>query len=119
MAKHNDLGIKGEDMACSHLEKEGYIIIERNWRWRKLEIDIIAKKDDELVVIEVKTRQNNLFGEPEDAITERKIRNIINAADIYIKKKQIDISVRFDIISITGNNDNFEIKHIENAFSVW
>ena len=120
MARHNILGIKGEDMACSFLESKGYSILERNWRWRKLELDIIAMKDGELVIVEVKTRRNNCFGEPENAITDYKIRNIINAADVYVKKKRTDMPVRFDIISVTGQKEKeFEINHIEDAFSVW
>lgn len=119
MAEHNILGKEGEDMACRFLEENGYSILERNWKWRKLEIDIIACKDCELVIVEVKTRRNNLFGQPEDFVSDYKIRNIINAADAYIKKKRIDMSVRFDIISITGHNNDSEINHIENAFSIW
>lgn len=119
MARHNILGTKGEEMACRFLESKGYIILERNWRWRKLELDIIATINDELIIVEVKTRRNNNFGEPENAITDYKIKNIINAADVYVKKNRTDMSVRFDIISITGTDEDSEIKHIENAFSVW
>lgn len=119
MAEHNILGKQGEDIACRFLENNCYTILERNWRWRKLELDIIAQKDNEIIIIEVKARRNNNFGEPEDFVSDYKIKNIINAAEVYIKKRKTDMSVRFDIISITGINDNYEIKHIENAFSIW
>lgn len=121
MAQHNTLGKKGEDMACLFLQDKGYEIIERNWTWRKLELDIIARKDNYLVIAEIRTRSTDMYGEPEDTITEKKIRRIINAADAYIKKNKIDLFVRFDIISITGQEGCFKIKHIEDAFisPVW
>ena len=114
MAQHNTLGKKGEDMACRFLQDKGYEIIERNWTWRKLELDIIARKDNYLV-------STDMYGEPENTITDKKIRRIINAADAYIKKNKIDLFVRFDIISITGQEGCFKIKHIEDAFisPVW
>lgn len=121
MAQHNTLGKKGEDMACRFLQDKGYEIIERNWTWRKLELDIIARKDNYLVIAEIRTRSTDMYGEPECTITDKKIRRIINAADAYIKKNKIDLSVRFDIISITGQEGDFRIKHIEDAFisPVW
>lgn len=121
MAQHNTLGKNGEDMACQFLKDKGYEILERNWRWRKLELDIIARKDDCLIIAEIRTRSTNLYGEPEYTISDQKIRRIINAADVYIKKNLIDLNVRFDIISITGHDGDFRIKHIEDAFisPVW
>ena len=121
MAEHNLLGKKGEDIACEYLISKEYRILERNWTWRKLELDIIAEKDNSIIFVEIKTRRNSMFGVPEDAVTDKKIRRIINAADAYIKKNKIDMSVRFDIISITGNGNDFQIKHIEDAFisPVW
>ena len=116
MAQHNTLGKTGEDMACRFLQEKGYEILERNWTWRKLELDIIARKDDCLIIAEIRTRSTNMYGEPEDTVSEKKIRRIINAADVYIKK-----NVRFDIISVTGHDGDFRIKHIEDAFisPVW
>ena len=116
MAEHNDLGKEGEDAACTYLEAHGYIIRHRNWRWRKLELDIIAEKENTLIVIEVKTRRNNQFGDPEDAVTDDKIRRIVRATDTYMKKFCIDFPVRFDIISVTGSTPPFQIDHIEDAF---
>ena len=121
MAQHNTLGKTGEDMACRFLQDKGYEILERNWTWRKLELDIIARKDDCLIIAEIRTRSTNMYGEPEDTVSEKKIRRIINAADGYIKKNMIDLNVRFDIISVTGHDGDFRIKHIEDAFisPVW
>ena len=116
MAEHNVLGKEGEDAACAFLESHGYLIRNRNWQWRKLEIDIIAEKDNTLVIIEVKTRRNNLFGNPEEAVTDAKIRIIVRATDAYLKKFSIDLPVRFDIISVTGTTPPFHIEHLQDAF---
>lgn len=121
MAQHNTLGKDGEDMACSFLQKKGYEILERNWRWRNLELDIIAQKDNCLVIVEIRTRSTDIYGKPEESVTDKKIRRIINAAEAYIEEKEIDLSVRFDIISITGHEGEFDIRHLEDAFisPVW
>lgn len=116
MAKHNELGKEGETEATEFLISKGYTIRHRNWRSGKRELDIVAQKDGELVVVEVKTRRNDEFGRPEEAITDRKIRNIIISTDAYIKKFEIDLPVRFDIITITGTEPPFHIEHIEEAF---
>ncbi len=119
MAAHNEFGIEGEDKAANYLIREGYIILDRNWRSGHKELDIVAEKDGILVVLEVKTRTNNKFGNPEEAVTPRKIRNTVLAADAYIRLNRIDLPVRFDIISILSNGD--VINHIEDAFRspVW
>lgn len=116
MAKHNELGKKGEDAAVGYLEKKGYSIRHRNWRNKHLELDIVAATENELVVVEVKTRSNTEFAEPEDAVDLPKIRRTVRAADTYIKLFQIDVPVRFDIITVVGENENFKIEHIEEAF---
>ena len=77
MAKHNELGKEGENAAAEYLMSKGYSIRHRNWHSGKRELDIVAQKDGELIVVEVKTRRNEEFGKPEEAITDRKIRNII------------------------------------------
>lgn len=119
MAAHNEFGIEGEDKAANHLIREGYTILDRNWRSGHKELDIVAEKDGTLVVAEVKTRTSSKYGNPEDAVTPRKIRNTVLAADAYIRLNRIDLPVRFDIISILSNGD--VINHIEDAFRspVW
>ena len=79
MAAHNELGKEGEEAASAYLSSRGYRIRHRNWHVGKLELDIIAEKDGELIVVEVKTRRNTRFGLPEEAVTERKIRRIVLA----------------------------------------
>jgi putative endonuclease len=119
MAAHNEFGIEGEDKAANYLIREGYTILDRNWRSGHKELDIVAEKDGTLVVAEVKTRTSSKYGNPEDAVTPRKIRNTVLAADAYIRFNRIDLPIRFDIISILSNGD--VINHIEDAFRspVW
>jgi len=116
MADHNVLGKDGEAAALDYLNEKGYRILHTNWRLGSLELDIVAQTADELVIIEVKTRSPGSITNPEDAITNQKMRNIINATDSYIRFFNIDLPARFDIISIIGNPPNFEIEHIEDAF---
>ena len=116
MAEHNLLGKAGEDAAVDYLERHDYVIRHRNWCKGHFELDIVAAKDNELIVIEVKTRSNTLFAEPEDAVDLPKIRRTVRAADTYIRLFQIDSPVRFDIITIVGDEINFKVEHIEEAF---
>lgn len=116
MAEHNKLGQAGEDAAVAYLEQHDYIIRHRNWRKNHLELDIVAAKDGELVVVEVKTRTDTSFIEPQDAVTPQKIRRTVIAADTYIKQFGIDERVRFDIITVIGKPGNFKIDHLIEAF---
>lgn len=116
MAAHNKLGKAGEDAAVEYLERNGYTIRDRNWHKNHLELDIVATYDDELIVVEVKTRSNTEYIIPQDAVDGRKIRRIVIAADAYIKHHQLDMPVRFDIITAVGDKDAFEIEHIKEAF---
>lgn len=118
MAAHNDLGHWGEDKAADYLEKRGYQICNRDWRYGHRDIDIVAFKDGVLAIVEVKTRRNNTFMEPELAVDRRKVRSLMIAANAYLKMFKIDDEVRFDIISVTGTDDNHcDINHIESAFT--
>ena len=116
MAQHNELGKKGEQLAVDFLLKNGYKIIERNYRFDKAEVDIIAKKENILAVIEVKTRSTTDFGNPQDFVKPKQIKNLVKAVDEYINENDLDIEVRFDIIAIVKKKNGFEIEHLENAF---
>ena len=116
MAIHNELGKGGEKEAVRYLTLTGYHILHRNWRSGKKELDIVAEFGDELVVIEVKTRRNREYGMPEEAVNQQKIRRIVAATDAYVRKFAIDSPIRFDIITLIGEESNFEIEHIEEAF---
>jgi putative endonuclease len=80
MAEHNELGKQGEEIAQQHLSDKGYKILQCNWRFGSEEIDIIARKDNILVIVEVKTRQTNFFGEPEESVTKKKQKFLVRAA---------------------------------------
>lgn len=116
MAEHNELGKAGEEAAAAYLVNHGYVIRHRNWHKGHLELDIVAAKDNELIVVEVKTRTSADIMQPEDAVTLQKIRHTVKAADTYIKLFQIDAPVRFDIITAIGRPGNLKIEHIEEAF---
>jgi len=109
-------GKQGEDLAVKYLEEDGYQILERNWHFKQVEIDIIAKHHEFLVIVEVKTRKGNSYGEPYTAVDYRKQRALIFAAERYIFAYNLDLEVRFDIISIIIDNERKVIEHIKDAF---
>ncbi len=116
MARHNELGKEGEHRALQMLQAKGYTILETNWRNYKVEVDIIATDKDELVIVEVKTRSTDYFGDPEEAVGPAKARNLIRAAETYIELNDVDMDVRFDIVSIILKNGKATINHIIDAF---
>jgi putative endonuclease len=117
MAQHLDLGRRGESLAKTFLESLGYEILDENWTHGKAEVDLIAYKDKIIIFTEVKTRTGNGFGEPEDFVDRRKQKLLADAADEYIYLMDHQGEVRFDIISILfERNDNYTLKHIEDAF---
>jgi len=115
MATHNDLGKWGEELAAEFLLHKGYIILDRDWKSGHRDIDIIAADGDVVVFVEVKTRRNNYFGEPEDAVNYMKLRNLRAAVNHYVKYKHIYNEIRFDVVSIIGSPEGGEpeIKHFE------
>jgi len=117
MAKHLELGRKGESLAKTHLENTGYEILEENWEFGKLEVDLIAYKNKVIIFTEVKTRSGNHFGEPEDFVDRRKQKLLVEAAEEYIYLMGHEGEVRFDIISVLFDNKNsYTLNHIEDAF---
>jgi putative endonuclease len=110
------LGKKGEQLAVEYLQEEGYEILERNWRFRHVEVDIIAQTRDQLIICEVKTRSGNTYGEPSASVDFRKQRSLIFAAERYIFSHNIDMDVRFDIISIIIGQCRTALEHIKEAF---
>ena len=120
MAQHNDVGKWGEEQAATFLERKGYTICDRDWRAGHRDLDIIALNEDQtiLVIVEVKTRTSAELNEPEEAVNKKKIRNIGNAANLYLKQFNVEYDVRFDIVSVTGTSDsNAKIEHIIDAFN--
>ncbi len=120
MAQHNDLGQWGEHLAVAYLHNQGYIIRECDWKQGRRDIDIIALTPDNItcVFIEVKTRKTEEITNPEDAVDEKKMRNLGWAADSYVKQYNVQEELRFDIISIIGTcKENARIEHIIDAFN--
>ena len=116
MAEHNDLGNLGEKRAQEYLISKGFIIRHCNWHFGKLELDIVAEKEGMLIIVEVKTRSTETFEHPKEAITIRKIRNLVSAADEYIYIFDWKGETRFDIISVIPHGQSFKLEHIEDAF---
>ena len=117
MLPPKELGIKGEETAVGYLKKEGYKILARNWFYDHKEIDIIAQQGEEIVIIEVKTREGDYFEEPWEAVSIQKIRNLVDVADAWLNERQIDLETRFDVISIVFSDDvKYELTHFPGAF---
>lgn len=117
MASHNELGALGEQIALEYLLGLGYQILETNWVCGHKEVDIIAKDDDTIVIVEVKTRRSSFIVEPEATVDIFKQRHLIWAANSYVNRYQYDLDVRFDIISIViDRNNEKRIEHIQDAF---
>ena len=116
MSEHYELGKKGEQLAVDYLTKEGYKIEERNWRFQKAEIDIIASKQETIISVEVKTRSSKDFGNPQDFVNSKKIKLMVLAMNQYVVMRNLDVEVRFDIIAITKNRTSFDIEHLKDAF---
>ena len=116
MAKHNKLGKDGELIAFMVLQRDGFTILETNWRFQKAELDIIAQKDGFLIFIEVKTRGSKKFGNPSDSIDKKKISLYKDAVEGYLEQYPSELEVRFDVVNIIIGKDETEIEHIPNAF---
>ena len=116
MAEHNELGKFGEELAVDFLQQKGYTILETNWTFQKAEIDIIAQKENTLAIVEVKTRSSIEFGLPQDFVKPKKIQLLVKAVNEYVTSNDLDAEVRFDIIAIFKENNEYKIEHIEDAF---
>jgi putative endonuclease len=116
MAEHNLLGKKGEEIAQQYLVSHGYKIIATNWLFNHKEIDIIAREGEILVFVEVKTRTENYWGNPEEFVSKKKQKLLIIAAESYINEINFSGESRFDIISILLYKEGTHIEHIKEAF---
>jgi putative endonuclease len=116
MAIHNELGKEGEALSVAFLQNNGYTIRETNFVFQKAEIDIIAQKDTILAVIEVKTRSSLEYGNPQDFVKPTKIKLLVKAINNYIIARSLDLEVRFDIMAVHKQGNEFHIEHLEDAF---
>ena len=110
-------GTAGEDLVVDFLQKKGYRILQRNYRFEHGEIDIVAEDGNVLVFVEVKARRSKEYGEPEDAVTPRKREKIRSTANGYLFENKIDDKeCRFDVIAIDYQQNKTEIRHLIDAF---
>ena len=116
MSQASELGTRGEAMAKAHLQGLGYRILECNWRYGRDEIDLVAMDGEELVIVEVKTRTTNFFGDPAGFLKQGQQKRIIRTADAYIKEKNLDVETRFDVVGIVLNAREQELRHIKRVF---
>ncbi len=116
MSEHNDIGRNGEDVAAAFLVQIGYKLVDRNWRFGPKEIDIIAIDGETMVFAEVKTRSTLAFELPQEAVTPKKMRNLVEAADAYLQQHDIQLNSRFDIVSVLNGNPPKVFEHLIDAF---
>ncbi len=116
MGKHNEFGKLGEQIAADYLLEQGYEVKARNYRYLRAEIDIVAIKGNDLAIIEVKSRSTNFIAHIADTVTEKKKQLLVMAADHYVVYHDLDVSVRFDIITIFKEHGKFKLEHLEDAF---
>lgn len=117
MARHNETGRIGERIAAEYLVSKGFIIRDTNWRTNRLEIDIVAEKNDRIIIVEVKTRSSADMADPIEAISREKILYLVRAAKAYINAYKLPHEVQFDIITVVGPETcDVRIEHIEDAF---
>ncbi|OQX52762.1 MAG: YraN family protein [Candidatus Cloacimonas sp. 4484_209] len=112
------IGANGESRAIAFLKERKFRIVERNYRTKVGEIDIIAERDGLVTFVEVKTRRSKSYGSPEEAIDKKKRKRIIKAAKYYLVSHNLydEVDVRFDVLSLTKKNGVFQIEYFENAF---
>ena len=116
MARHNDLGRHGEDQVACYLRERGFVILERNWRTGRLELDFVCMDGGVVVVVEVKTRSTDYYGPAHEAVNDRKRQRIVTAADAYVRQHDWQGETRFDIITLVPERGAFRLEHIEDAF---
>lgn len=116
MTNTKNIGSKGEEHAARYLENKGYSILARNWFYNHKELDLVARIGKEIVFVEVKTRIQGSLVSPAEAVNMKKQRFIIEAANAFIVKHNINFDARFDIVTVINTFDGTEIEHIENAF---
>lgn len=116
MVSTRDMGEIAEDLARQYLLKLGYEIVAFNWYYGHLELDIVARDGDELVIVEVKSRNGLRYEHPSEAVTSGKMKRIVEAADAFIIEKDLELETRFDVITVIFFGENHELEHFKDAF---
>lgn len=115
LLSHN-LGKKAENLDASYLKNSGYTILARNYRYLQAEVDLIVEKDDILVAVEVKARSIGYLLSPQKAVSFIKIKLLAAALNHFVQSKQLDLEIRFDLITYVVDGDNWERTHIIDAY---
>lgn len=116
MSDKSELGRRGEIIATNYLLKNGFEILHNNWTYKNLELDIVAKKGEYLVFVEVKSRSETFILDPIDAITPKKQKFLFNAAESYAEIYEREEKIRFDIVLVVFNEQSHKLEYIEDAF---
>lgn len=116
MATQQEIGELGEKLAQQHLVKLGYNIVATNWHYGHLELDIVARDGDELVIVEVKSRSGIRYEHPSEAVTDGKIKRIVEAADAFIQEIDWEKETRFDVVTVIFFGQTHELEHFKDAF---
>lgn len=116
MRWEQSLGKEGEDRAAVLLEEKGYSILKRNYRFGRAEVDIIARKGNILIIVEVKTRSGDPDTDPGDAITTKKVHMLSRAAEAFMANEGLELLLRYDAVLVEKQGYHWEITHIEDAF---
>lgn len=116
MNLRHKLGKLGEDLAVKYLIARGYTVLHRNYRYRKAEIDVIARKNGVLAIVEVKSRSGGFYESISDSVSKKKRNLLVMATDGYIQDNKLDLEVRFDIITILSDDSGYKIEHFTDAF---
>jgi putative endonuclease len=111
-----EIGKMAEEHALKYLQNLDYIILDTNWQYGHLELDIVAQDGNDLVIVEVKSRNSIRYGHPSDAVTPVKMKRIVEAADAYIQSRNIKLDTRFDIITVIFFGLEWELEHFSDAF---
>ena len=114
--ENQQTGKWGEEAAMRYLRGKGFEIKDLNWKFLHLEIDIVAMDGEQLVIVEVKTRGTDAFGEPEVFVNKTKQKKLIRAANLYLGQKKLSCEVRFDVVGIVKRNNESVLRHIPGAF---
>lgn len=115
MARHNTLGLWGENVTAEYLVTKGYAIVERNWRMDHFEIDIVATKGPRIIFVEVKTRSTDEY-DPLEAVDVKKKARMVASANAYIRARNVPHEVQYDIVTVIGEPHDYQLDHIEDAF---
>ncbi|MEN1784568.1 MAG: YraN family protein [Bacteroidota bacterium] len=116
MNPNHQLGKQGEQLAVDMLVDKGYTIKQRNYRYQKAEIDIIAQKQEIIAIVEVKSRSSEYWEEIAETVNQKKISLLVMAANQYVIDQELDVEIRFDIITVLQKGQKYQLEHLEDAY---